>query len=356
MKDVRAEQLLSWLENKTGCKAESFTVVSGDASFRRYFRFIGAGQSIIAVDAPPDKESCKPFVAIATGLMDAGLKVPQVHFVDFDKGFMGLSDLGDKLLLSVLEEIQIKIDDRSIKDKKQQKQDAKDKIDYWYQLALKALPELQQVTEYPEYSLPEYTQKLLMQEMTLLPDWFLARHLQLNLKTQQVSRLAQNFERLTQLAQSQPQVTVHRDYHSRNLMVLNSNQLGILDFQDAVYGPVTYDLISLVKDSYIHWPQQQVDIWIKDFHQRLSEFRDDLPSTDEFIFWADSMAIQRHIKVAGIFSRLYYRDRKSGYLKDIPQTLDYIVEAGKRHSEFSWLAGWVESDLLARLIEAGVKQ
>jgi len=333
----RHMELLNWLQQKTQLKSEYFELISGDASFRRYFRFKCGEQSFIGVDAPPDKENCRPFVAIANAFLSGGLQVPQVYFVDYQKGFMALSDLGDQQLLPLLNE---------------------SNVEGFYGRALEQIVRLQTITQFKDYKLPDYNVALLNQEMQLFPDWFLKQHLNYALTVKQTAKLSLLFERLTDIALKQPQVTVHRDFHSRNLMVVDDKsgsfpQLAMIDFQDAVKGPVTYDLISLIKDSYISWPWALVQQWALLYHQMLKNEGMALPSQDEFIFWMDSMAIQRHLKVVGIFSRLNYRDGKAGYLADIPQTLQYIVEAGERHPEYKEIAEWIEKELMQLMVVQG---
>ena len=284
-------------------------VVSGDASFRRYFRYrypvAGGEASVIGVDAPPDKEDSAPFVKVARRWREAGVPVPELLALDLDQGFMMLSDFGDRLLLPILND---------------------DNVDAYYSAAMKGLETIM-LTDFGEAPLPVYDHVLLRREMELFRDWFCGAHLQLTLSDDENRQLDTVFDWLEQQALEQPRVTVHRDYHSRNLMVLAEGALGVLDFQDAVTGPVTYDLISLLRDCYVRWPAPRVRQWVLAFADRLRRMGllegvgDDL-----FWQWFNAMGAQRHLKVCGIFARLNYRDGKTGYLKDIPLTLSYLIE------------------------------
>ena len=335
---TRASELSDWLAEFFPMQQGEFTTVSGDASFRRYFRWSGIPLqpgypgTIIGVDAPPQHENCLPFVRVATGLLNAGLCVPQVFKVDYTKGFMAISDLGDQMLLDSL---------------------GAENVDEYYTQAFTQLEKIQSIQSFDDYPLPPYSAELLLTEMQLFTHWLLPQHLGLKLTSRQRTKIADLFHRLITSAQHQPQVTVHLDYHSRNLMVLENKTLGIIDFQDAVRGAITYDLISLVKDCYIKWPQHQVDGWILAFKNEQPGLQN--VSGDEFIFWADTMSMQRHLKVAGIFSRLYYRDSKADYLADIPLTLEYLIESTQRHADFKWLGQWINDELLPLTLEANEK-
>jgi aminoglycoside/choline kinase family phosphotransferase len=317
--DQRFEQLKVWLQ-QSGTQFDSITPASADASFRRYFRITsevddipGKTQTRIVMDAPPDKEDCRPFIKIATMLFELGLNVPQILKQDLQQGFLLLSDLGDTVFLSVLNN---------------------DTVDDLYHAAMKSLLIMQQKQN---ADLPLYSETLLRNELALFPDWYLAKQLNITLTAEQTTVLENTFDILVNNALTQPQVCVHRDYHSRNLMINEQqpDKPGIIDFQDAVIGAVTYDLVSLLKDCYISWPRQKVEAWVKSFQQQaesLGIIKN--VSTEEFMRWFDLMGLQRHIKVAGIFSRLKHRDGKTGYLKDIPRTMDYVFDVIARYPEF----------------------
>jgi len=304
----------------------SLVTVSGDASFRRYFRTaaLSTGQTLIAVDAPADKEDSRPFVAIAQAWLEHGVHVPEVLAADFELGFMLLSDLGDELYLPQLAT----------------------HADVLYQAAMGELVRIQQCAAPHDYVLPAYDGGKLKQEMQLCPDWFFNQLLGLELNAEEKQRLDDVCEKLVGSALEQPQVCVHRDYHSRNLMTLASGHVGVLDFQDAVVGPVTYDLASLLRDCYISWSDDNEEKWLGDYLQLalMNNLwpQNGVPSYETFKRWFDWMGLQRHIKCVGIFSRLYLRDGKAGYLQDIPRTFAYLKKVCEQYPEFAEFNGWLD--------------
>lgn len=310
----REELLQSWLHQVIPNEAFNLTVASADASFRRYFRVHMASQSLIAMDAPPPQEDCRPFVQVAEILLQAGLNVPRVLAQDLDRGFLLLSDLGDTTYLSRLNE---------------------DTADALYRDASNALITMQLASKPGVF--PVYDEALLTREMQLFPDWYIAKHLSITLEQVDVQVLQTTFAVLNQNIRAQASVYVHRDYHSRNLMVCegdgNQNP-GVLDFQDAVYGPITYDLASLLKDAYIGWEEERVLDWAVRYWQAARRAGLLVPA-DFADFYRDFewMGVQRHIKVLGIFARLYHRDGKDGYLKDMPLVMDYLRRACARYIE-----------------------
>lgn len=320
----RLKQLENWLKADCGLQDFELKPASGDASFRRYFRVtLDNGVTRIAMDAPPDKEDCEPFVRIARQFASLGLNVPRIFAEDHQQGFLLLGDLGETLYLDVLNE---------------------SNVEMHYGDALSALLRLQ--TSCDIRGLPVYDKALLMQEMELFRDWLLTRFLGQALSAVENRQLDDVFELLTANALEQPQVCVHRDYHSRNLMVPEAATAvapGILDFQDAVAGPLTYDLVSLLKDCYVDWPREQVVSWAMSYC-RLAIDSGLLRSEDEekFLRWFDLMGVQRHLKAAGIFARLYIRDGKAGYLKDIPRTVGYISQLKGVYPELDELIGLIE--------------
>ena len=286
------------------------TPASSDASFRRYFRATFNGGNYIVMDAPPSHEDCRPFIKVARLFDGAGVHVPKVLAESLDQGFLLLSDLGSTTYLSVLSESNAR---------------------ELYLAANGALVNIQLASRSGE--LPPYDRELLLREMNLFPDWYVARHLGHTLTEGQAHLLSQAFEQILSNNLAQPQVYVHRDYHSRNLMVSDPNP-GILDFQDAVYGPITYDLASLYKDAYIKWDEEHVLDWVIRYWEAARKAR--LPvATDFYEFYRDFewMGVQRHIKVLGIFARLYHRDGKDGYLKDMPLVMGYLRKACERYTE-----------------------
>jgi len=306
----RKQQLEAWLQQVLGNDDFTLTTASADASFRRYFRVHTASRTMIAMDAPPPQEDCRPFVRIAKLLLAAELNVPEVLAEEIQLGFLLLSDLGDTTYLSVLNV---------------------ENAPRLYGDATQALIKMQ-LTSQPD-ALPPYDEALLTREMQLFPDWYLVKHLNVVLDEAQTKVLQQTFALLNQNILAQAKVTVHRDYHSRNLMVCDHNP-GILDFQDAVYGPITYDLVSLLKDAYIVWDEEQVIDWVARYWQ--SAKKAGLPVSADFgEFYRDFewMGAQRHIKVLGIFARLYHRDGKDGYLKDMPLVMAYLRKVCGRYVE-----------------------
>lgn len=298
----------------------SISLASADASFRRYFRVSTGKVSLIAMDAPPQHEDCEPFVHVAKLFSAAGVHVPAVLCQNLADGFLLLSDLGNTTYLQALNEA-INNDPAGVTDK----------ADALYRDAIAALLKIQ-VASKPGI-LPEYDEATLLSELNLFPEWYLGRYLQVVPNAEQRAALDKVFSLIVQNNLAQPKVFVHRDYHSRNLMVINPNP-GILDFQDALYGPVTYDLVSLFKDAYIRWDEERILDWLIRYWEQARKLG--LPLAADFAdFYRDFewMGVQRHIKVLAIFSRLNYRDGKSGYLNDLPLVEDYLRKACERYRE-----------------------
>jgi aminoglycoside/choline kinase family phosphotransferase len=326
----RLKLLKHWLEDELDFSEYHLKPASSDASFRRYFRVTYDGDSYIVMDAPPDKENTRPFVTVARMLLDAGVNVPEILDESPDLGFLLLSDLGSRSYLDDLNE---------------------QTVERLYGDALGALAAIQAGTPAPGF-LPDYGRALLMREMALFRDWLLGTHLGIALSEPQSVMLEQAFTRLADNALTQPQVCVHRDYHSRNLMVTRRNNPGILDFQDAVIGPVTYDLVSLLRDCYIAWPRACVEAWALGYQELALQsgiLREEHQDPVQFLRWFDLMGVQRHLKAAGIFARLNHRDGKAGYLNDIPRTLGYVIDVARRHGEIGSLGEFIESEVMPRL-------
>ena len=292
---------------------------SADASFRSYWRTQSGGQTWIVMDAPPDREDIRPWLDIAQRLNGVGLHAPQIKAADADAGFVLMSDLGGRLYLPELNE---------------------QSADALYGDALSALLAMQ--TRIDSSDLPPYDEQRLVNEMELMPEWFLQRHLGFTPDCTEWDVVELAFRALIDNAQRQEQVFVHRDYHSRNLLVCDGNNPGILDFQDAVRGPITYDLVSLLRDCYISWPDDQVYGWAEAY--RLSLIGAGLTHVDAAAFRRgfDLMGLQRHIKVLGIFCRLWYRDGKAGYLDDLPLVWRYTRDVGLRYPETAPLIALIE--------------
>lgn len=321
--DKRFEGLKLWVGEVLALSEYEIRPASADASFRRYFRVGHNGQTWVVMDAPPDKEDVQPYIDIARRFFDLGLNVPQVLHQDLKQGYLLISDLGSRMYLPELDATT---------------------ADRLYSDALDALVVLQAGIFTDRRFLPEYDRPLLAREMELFREWYLGRHLGCRLQPAQHAVLDRSFQALADSALAQPQVWVHRDYHSRNLMVTAANNPGILDFQDAVRGPITYDLVSLLRDCYIAWPRAQVEDWVKAYH-RLA-LQSGLPVTEDdglFLRWFDLMGVQRHLKAIGIFARLNHRDGKPGYLNDIPRTLGYVLDVSGRYPELSALHALLHS-------------
>lgn len=306
--DTRLKQLKIWLS--TELKFNNFTLqsASADASFRRYFRIIKDQQTWVAMDAPPEKENCESFIKIARALEDNKIQAPHIYHFNKKEGYLLLSDLGSQSYLD-------KLNNESADD--------------LYNDAINTLIKMQTI----DTELPLYNNDLLQLEMSLFNDWYLTKNLHLELNDTQKKTLSQCYDVLSDNALQQTQIFVHRDYHSRNLMVTLKNNPGVIDFQDAVSGPITYDLVSLLKDCYIAWPRQKIEQWVHYFIESNSLCTD--VDSQQFIKWFDLMGMQRHLKAVGIFARLNQRDGKPDYLNDIPRTLAYIFDVCSRYAELN---------------------
>ena len=311
--DLRLDTLTSWVASAIGTAEFGVAIASADASFRRYFRIKPVAPwrghaTLIVMDAPPPNEDCRPFVRVAHLLAAAGVHAPTVIADDLARGFLLLSDLGDCTYLAALDAA------------------SAPKL---YAEASDALIRWQRATRDGE--LPPYDEALLRRELDLFPDWYIARHLGIELTARETTTLAHAFRLILDNNLAQPRVYVHRDYHARNLMVSDPNP-GVLDFQDAVYGPVTYDLVSLLRDAYIAWDEQHQIGWAVRYWERARSAG--IPVGDDFgRFWQDFewMGVQRQLKVLGIFARLAYRDGKRGYIDDMPRVMAYLRGACERY-------------------------
>ena len=332
--DLRLIALQSWLATRFADGAFALAPASEDASFRRYFRvsFADGRASLIAMDAPPGKEDCRPFLHVAGLFAAAGAHVPRVHAENLAEGFLLLEDLGGTTYLDHFNSAGA---DPGVADR-------------LYAAAIDALIGIQRSAS--AAGLAPYDRARLERELALFPDWYVARHLGTALAPADAQVLAGAFEIIVANNLAQPRVHVHRDYHSRNLMVCDPLP-GVLDFQDAVRGPITYDLVSLLKDAYIGWDEHRIIDWCVRYWEKARKAG--LPVCADFaLFYRDFewMGVQRHLKVAGIFARLARRDGKHGYLADLPLVLDYLDRACARYRELGPLAG-----LLDRLHERRAK-
>jgi len=300
--DIRLNAIKHWVKSELKLENYQIEAASADASFRRYFRLTSGDRRWIIMDAPPDKEDCQAFVYVAKLIESVGVQSPHIGAFDAEQGFMQLSDLGTQ---AYLDKLNLKT------------------VDSLYIDAIQALIKMQTLS----VDLPRYNAELLISEMALFSEWYLQKHLNLTLDDVQIKIIADAIELLAVSALQQPAVFVHRDYHSRNLMVTAENNPGVIDFQDAVNGPYTYDLVSLIKDCYIVWPRQKQLMWVDQF-LALSPINID---KSDFVKQLDFMCLQRHMKAIGIFARLKHRDEKPDYLKDIPRTLAYVFDVCQRY-------------------------
>ncbi|WLG84377.1 phosphotransferase [Pseudomonas cucumis] len=329
--DVRLQHLKVWLDEQLAIlfaaqgwgavPPATLTAASSDASFRRYFRWEGEGRSFVVMDAPPPQENCKPFVDIAFLLAKSGINVPKIHAEDLERGFLLLNDLGNKTYLDVIDS---------------------ENADDLFKDALQALLAFQQLPMVAP--LPSYDVALLRRELELFPEWYVKRELGIEFDSAQQTLWQQVSDLLIDSALAQPKVLVHRDYMPRNLMLSEPNP-GVLDFQDAVYGPVTYDVTCLFKDAFLSWPEERVRGWLEDYWQQAGALDIPVqPDFEDFLRASDLMGVQRHLKVIGIFARICHRDGKPRYLGDVPRFFAYIDAVIARRPELAELG-----ELLASL-------
>ncbi|POF40096.1 aminoglycoside phosphotransferase [Pseudomonas laurylsulfativorans] len=334
--DVRLQHLKVWLDEQLATlfaeqgwgavPPATLTAASSDASFRRYFRWEGGGKSFIVMDAPPPQENCKPFVDIAFLLAKSGINVPKIYAEDLERGFLLLNDLGNKTYLDVIDS---------------------ENADGLFKDALQALLAFQQLPMVAP--LPSYDVALLRRELELFPEWYVKRELGIEFDAAQQVLWQQVSDLLIDSALAQPKVLVHRDYMPRNLMLSEPNP-GVLDFQDAVYGPVTYDVTCLFKDAFLSWPEERVHGWLESYWQQAGALGIPVqPQFEDFLRASDLMGVQRHLKVIGIFARICHRDGKPRYLGDVPRFFAYIDAVIARRPELA------ELDVLLASLRAGVK-
>lgn len=306
----RLSLIQQWLNEQFNTHDYEMHYLAGDASFRRYARIHLNGKTFMLMDAPPEKEDCVPFVTIDEFLDQHGVRVPHIIAKNLEHGLLLLEDFGDVVLSSLLNA---------------------DTVDDYYLQSFKQIIQLQGIDA--KEVLPEYNAEKLHSEMQLLTDWLLpSLNIQLDDREQDI--IQNTFNLLVESAIHQPQVIVHRDFHSRNLMKIADEQtLGVIDFQDAVIGADTYDLISIIRDAYVQWPVARVQHWLKQFYELLPASAKENRSLNDFIRQADLMTLQRHIKVLGIFVRLFERDGKAGYLKDLPRVMWYVRSIAKQYTE-----------------------
>jgi N-acetylmuramate 1-kinase len=327
------KQWLSSLPDHLDLAIQTLTIASSDASFRRYLRInttalsATKAMSYIVMDAPPSHEDCQPFVAISRHMHSNGVAVPEVIASDLGNGFLLLTDFGDTTFLSKVENTEAQV------------------AGIYYDAAINSLINLQKKvpSNNPDWPLPPYSREVLLRELMLYPDWYIAQHKRIELTEKERASMLACFELIIENNLAQPKVAVHRDYHSRNLMVLQSSDempsLGVIDFQDALEGPITYDLVSLLRDAYIEWREPEVIDWAINYWEKAKKAG--LPVSDQFgEFYKDFewMGLQRHIKVLGIFARLAIRDEKERYVADMPLVAKYCLAAAQRYIALKPLA------------------
>ena len=331
--DARRAQLEDWLRRDLKLGLSSLAPASADASFRRYFRAHARGQSYIVMDAPPDREDLGPYLSVAAALGGIGVNVPAVLEADRERGFLLLTDLGSTPYLAALA--------------------APAEVDALYRDATATLLTIQSRGLAAAAGLAPYGVALLGRELQLFPEWFLECHLGAPPGAAESDLLERNAALLTAAAREQPQVFVHRDYHSRNLMRTAARNPGVLDFQDAVCGALTYDLVSLFKDCYVAWPRARVLEWVRDYRGRVLAAGLGIPGDEaDFVRWFDLMGVQRHLKVLGIFARLWYRDGKASYLRDLPLVLDYVLAITPQYAELGELDRFLRAAVVPRFAAA----
>ncbi len=325
--------LKNWLKEACPPTISNFEIepLINDASSRQYFRLrMKDNFSQIAMIAPPDKENIIAFIAIAKDFARQGIITPEILAYNLEQGFMLLSDLGNNLYLNILNP---------------------NTVDDLYSRALAVIYQIQTCNPtFPDDKpLDLFNEKFIRSELTIFIDWFLKKHLELTL-TDKVNNILENtFKILIDSAQEQPQVCVHRDYHSRNLILLENKNVGVLDFQDAIYGPITYDAASLLRDAYIDWPKDQVDRWILKFYRMINI--DNFCTQEKFIRWFDLISLQRHLKILGIFTRLNYRDNKPNYLPMLSRVLNYMIKTCEDYSELSHFKEILQTQIKPKLYE-----
>ncbi|MEY2167887.1 MULTISPECIES: aminoglycoside phosphotransferase family protein [unclassified Rhodanobacter] len=325
--DFRTAARLAWARTTLGDDALTLESASSDASFRSYWRTTHAGQSWIVMDSPPEREDPRPWLAIGERLAKAGLHVPKVAAQDLQQGFLLIEDLGSRLYLTELNEAN---------------------ADQLYGDAMDALLVMQ--TKVACDDLPPFDHTVLVNGLEVMPKWFLERHLGHTPDCDEWDVLEAAFDVIVRNALAQPRVFVHRDYHSRNLLVVEANNPGVIDFQGALHGPITYDLASLLRDAYVAWPRERVEAWVESYRLRLRHagaIGHDIDTT-RFLRWFDLTGLHRHVRVLGQFYRLWYRDGKPGYLADVPQVYRYVIEVAKSYPELADFAALLERHVQGR--------
>ena len=323
----RSAARLAWARSVLDAPGLALEPASSDASFRSYWRARHGGIGWIVMDSPPALEDPRPWLAIGERLAAAGLHVPAVRAKDLDQGFLLIEDLGNRLYLSELDE---------------------GNADLLYGEAMDALLRMQTRMDWRD--LPPFDRDVLVRGLEVMPEWFLTRHLGHTPSCEEWDVLEAAFSLIIRNAMEQPRCFVHRDYHSRNLLVVDENSPGVLDFQGALGGPITYDLASLLRDAYVVWPRERVEGWVESYRQRLlsAGVIDDAVDAARFLRWFDLTGLHRHVRVLGQFYRLWYRDGKPGYLADVPTVYHYVISVARRYPELADFAALLERHAAGR--------
>jgi aminoglycoside/choline kinase family phosphotransferase len=329
LSNLRTTALSHWLESQFSAQNINLLPLTGDAGFRRYFRFAYQSKSYIAVDAPVKLSNNQAFLSVQQILNDVSVNVPNIIHVDLEQGFLCLSDFGDMLLSERL---------------------SSDNMQEYYAKAIVELDKMLTCSSISVSTLPLYDEKFIFTELGIFTEWLLEKHLAIYLTADEKIALNRCFDELVSAMVEQPKVFMHRDYHSRNIMQLNNDELGIIDFQDAVQGPVIYDLVSLLRDCYVRWPNPLIAPLIEHYRLQVQNyFPNETLTKEKWQYWFDLTGLQRHIKASGIFARLYHRDGKSGYLADIPLTLSYIQDVSAQYDKLTFLHELVSKRVIPAL-------
>lgn len=321
-KDSRLQLLSHWLESELGLSWQTLSLASSDASFRRYFRVQQQERSLIVMDAPPERENVAAFIKVAAIMRSVGVNVPEIYEINLDQGLLLLEDFGGQNYLDILTPAN---------------------AEALYQDATRQLLKLQRDLSLAELDLPVYDQAFVERELGIFYEWFVEAYLGIDMPASLIKQL--NLL-LTENVLSQPQVCMHRDFHSRNLMVSAQDNPGVIDFQDAVIGPISYDLVSLYRDCYIQWPEAKIESWRQAYWEQLVANGFPRLSASDFARYFDLTGFQRHLKAIGIFARLHLRDAKSGYLGDIPRTLSYVSSIAASYPELKAFHQFLQEQVL----------
>ena len=329
MSNLRTTALTHWLESQFSVQNINLLPLTGDAGFRRYFRFKYQNENYIAVDAPIALSNNQAFVSVQQMLQNVSVNVPNIIHADLEQGFLCLSDFGDLVLAELLSDTNMQ---------------------QYYTSAIVELDKMLTCSSSSISSLPLYDEKFIFTELEIFNEWLLEKHLGIYLTLDEKIDLKRCFDELVSAIVEQPKVFMHRDYHSRNIMLLESGELGIIDFQDAVNGPVIYDLVSLLRDCYVRWPNNLIAPLVESYRLQVQDyFPSETITKEKWQYWFDLTGLQRHIKASGIFARLYHRDNKPGYLADIPLTLRYIQDVSAQYDKLSFLHELVSKRVIPAL-------